>query len=64
MRLGDWVRINSMRPHKEKYRGYVGQVRVITNRDIVYVQVGENTPNFYIYELEEVAAPRELGGIG
>lgn len=55
MRLGDWVRVTSTRPHKEKYNDQIGQVVTITNRDIVYVAIGRYTPNFYLHELETLA---------
>ena len=55
MRLGDWVRVNTTRPHKEKYNDQIGQIVTITNRDLVYVSIGRYTPNFYAYELETFA---------
>lgn len=55
--VGQWVEIITQRPNVEQYHRAIGQIKVITNRDIIYVVIGRYTPCFQKHELRPMPVP-------
>lgn len=62
MKLGNWVKVRTRRPHIEQYSGCTGEITRITSNDIAYVCVGRQTVPFYFDELELIS-PVEGGAV-